>query len=383
MADAGRYHRLQLLLALLALGCSIAYLLAFIVSGAGDGLARWAARITSAQWGQVALVALALGAGHGILTFPLTVIRSFWLPRRFGLLHQPLLAWLGDQLKAALIGGALALAAIEIVYALLALTPLWWLAAAAVFIAAQIALTAVLPIWIVPLFYRLTRLTDDGLRDRLLALARRAGVGAIGVFVADQSRKSRTANAAVVGLGGTRRIILFDTLLAEFTPDEIESVLAHELGHHAHGDMRRGLLVNGALTLVTAWLAALCLEAGGPLLGLTGPADPAGLPWLALVALALGLVQLPLANGFSRRIERQADDFALATTGNPSAFVGAMERLAALNLAERRPSRLKEIFLYSHPSLARRIARAQSVGRGSSPGWDAGRGATADRGGIA
>jgi STE24 endopeptidase len=363
MADADRYHRLQLFLSLLGLGLSIAYVLALIFTDAGHGLARAAARVTTARWGQVALVALALGAGQGVLTLPLKVIRGFWLPRRFGLLHQPLGGWLADQLKAALIGGALGLAAVEIVYALLALTPLWWIAAAAIFIAAQIAMAALVPIWIVPLFYRLTPLADSGLRDRLLALARRAGVAAIGVFVADQSRKSRTANAAVVGLGRTRRIILFDTLLAEFRPEEIESVLAHELGHHAHGDMRRGLLVNSVLTIVTMWLAALGLDLGVALLGLSGPADPAGLPWLALVVTALGLVQLPLANGFSRWIEQQADDFALATTGNARAFIGAMERLGGLNLAERRPSRLKEIFLYSHPALERRIARAERGGR--------------------
>lgn len=363
MADADRYHRLQLFLSLLGLGLSIAYLLALIFTNAGHGVARAAARVTTACWGQVALVALALGAGQGVLTLPLKVIRGFWLPRRFRLLHQPLGGWLADQLKAALIGGALGLAAVEIVYALLALTPLWWIVAAAIFIAAQIAMAALVPIWIVPLFYRLTPLADSGLRDRLLALARRAGVAAIGVFVADQSRKSRTANAAVVGLGRTRRIILFDTLLAEFRPEEIESVLAHELGHHAHGDMRRGLLVNSVLTIVTMWLAALGLDLGVALLGLSGPADPAGLPWLALVVTALGLVQLPLANGFSRWIERQADDFALATTGNARAFIGAMERLGGLNLAERRPSRLKEIFLYSHPALERRIARAERGGR--------------------
>jgi STE24 endopeptidase len=363
MADADRYHRLQLFLSLLGLGLSIAYLLALIFTDAGHGLARAAARVTTARWGQVALVALALGAGQGVLTLPLKVIRGFWLPRRFGLLHQPLGGWLADQLKAALIGGALGLAAVEIVYALLALTPLWWIVAAAIFIAAQIAMAALVPIWIVPLFYRLTPLADSSLRDRLLALARRAGVAAIGVFVADQSRKSRTANAAVVGLGRTRRIILFDTLLAEFRPEEIESVLAHELGHHAHGDMRRGLLVNSVLTIVTMWLAALGLDLGVALVGLSGPADPAGLPWLALVVTALGLVQLPLANGFSRWIEQQADDFALATTGNARAFIGAMERLGGLNLAERRPSRLKEIFLYSHPALERRIARAERGGR--------------------
>ena len=364
MPDAARYHRLQLVLTLLGLGLSAAYLLALVLSGAGQVLAGWAARVSSARVVQIALIALALGAGHTALTLAPKLIRGFWLPRRFGLLHQPLGGWLADQLKAALIGGALGLAAIEIVYALLAVTPFWWLIAAAVFIAAEIVMIAVLPIWIVPLFYRLTPLADGGLRDRLLALARRAGVAAIGVFVADQSRKSRTANAAVVGLGRTRRIILFDTLLAEFSPDEIESVLAHELGHHAHGDVRRGLLLNGALTLVTAWLAGLGLGLGITVLGLSGPGDPAGLPWLALVALAIGLIQLPLTNGFSRWIERQADDFALATTGNAAAFVGAMERLAGLNLAERRPGRLKEIFLYSHPALDRRIARAESVRRG-------------------
>src|SRR6266850_662655 len=298
MADAARYHRLQLLLTLLGLGVSLAYLLAVLVMGGGHAAAHWAARVTAARWGQVALVALLLGAGHGALGLPITLVRGYWLPRRFGLLHQPLRGWLADRLKAMLIGGALGLAAVELVYALLELTPLWWLVAAAVFLAAQVAMTAVLPVWIVPLFYRMAPLADDGLRERLLALARRAGVAAIGVFVADQSRKSRTANAAVVGLAG--------------------------------------------------------------------PADPAGLPWLALVALALGLVQLPLGNGFSRWIERQADDFALATTGNSPAFVGAMERLARLNLAERQPNRLKEIVLYSHPALERRIARA--------------RGATMDRG---
>src|SRR5207245_862896 len=152
----------------------------------------------------------------------------------------------------------------------------------------------------------------------LLALARRAGVTAIGVFVADQSRKSRTANAAVVGLGRTRRIILFDTLLAEFSPEEIESVLAHELGHHAHGDMRRGLLVNGALTLVTAWLAAFALDAGVGMLGLAGPADPAGLPWLALVALVArkqGLGVPGAYDGIRARLVQDAGFPAVYMTG--------------------------------------------------------------------
>jgi len=362
MPDAGRYHRLQLLFALAGLAITVAYLLALLSTGGAHALGRGAAALTDRAAGRVALVAAALALGHRALTLPVAWARGFWLPRRFGLLHQPLGAWLVERAKAALLAGALGLVAIEVIYALLAVTRLWWLAAAGVFFAGYVLLAAVVPVAVLPLFYRQVPLADAALRERLLALAHRAGVPAIGVFVADQSRKSRTANAAVVGLGPTRRIVLFDTLLARFTPDEIESVLAHELGHHVHGDVRRSLAAQGVLTLLTFGLADVLVRMAVAPLGLAGPADPAGMPWLALVLLALGLAALPLANGFSRRLERQADDFAVATTGNVAAFVGAMERLGELNLAERRPHRLEEFVLYSHPALERRIARAARGG---------------------
>ena len=134
-----------------------------------------------------------------------------------------------------------------------------------------------------------------------------------GVFVVDQSRKSRTANAAVTGLGRTRRILLFDTLLDQFTAEEIEAVLAHELAHQLHGDIRRGLLVQGALTLVTFWIADLALRWGVGWLGLAGPADIAGLPLFGLILVLVSLAALPVANGWSRRVEWQADRFALET----------------------------------------------------------------------
>src|SRR3989475_6740288 len=222
-----------------------------------------------------------------------------------------------------------------------------------------VVVAVVVPVWIVPLFYRLTPLADEALRARLLALAARVGAPAIGVWVADQSRKSRTANAAVVGLGGTRRILLFDTMLT-FEPREVEAVLAHELGHHVHHDMWRGLAVQGALTLVSFAIASAALTAGVRWWSLHDIADPAGLPWLALVVGAVGFVAVPLANAYSRWIERRADDFALRITGDPESFIGAMERLAGLNLAERRPHRLKELVLYSHPAIDPRIARARA-----------------------
>lgn len=364
MTDSGaatRYHRLQLWLAIVRLSLTVTVLVAVLATGAGRALAQAAADLVASPAAQVAIVAVVLGGAHALLTLPLAFVAGFALPRRFGLLHQPFGSWLLDRAKAAALGGAIALAAVEALYALLRATALWWLFMAALAFVFAIALTAVLPVWVLPLFHRLTPLADDALRARLLALAGRAGVPALGVWVADQSRKSRTANAAVIGLGRTRRILLYDTLTTSFRPEEIEAVLAHELGHHVHGDLRRGLLVQGALSVGMFWLADHALRAGVGLWDLAGPADPAGLAWLTLVMLGLGLVTAPLANGFSRLLERQADDFALALTRDPGGFIGAMERLAVLNLAERRPHRLKELMLYSHPALDRRIARARAA----------------------
>jgi STE24 endopeptidase len=358
-ARARVYHRRQLALSLLGLVLSVAYLLLLIETRAAAHLARFVARWTTTWWLELAVAVIVLAGAYRLLTLPLQWLGGYWLPRRYGLLHQSLRRWLWDAAKAALLGAALGLLAVLTVYALLRVTPWWWLWGAAIFLAGYTLLALVAPIWLVPLFYRLTPLPDGDLRARLLALARRVGVPVTGVFVVDQSRKSRTANAAVTGLGRTRRILLFDTLLDQFTAEEIEAVLAHELAHQLHGDIRRGLLVQGALTLVTFWIADRALRGGAGWLGLTGPADIAGLPLFGLILVLVSLAALPVANGWSRRVEWQADRFALETIPDPRAFIGSMERLATLNLAEREPHRLEELFLYSHPAIERRIAHAR------------------------
>jgi Zn-dependent protease with chaperone function len=357
--DARRYHRIRFWLSLLGLGLGVGYLAALLATGAAGRLAAAAAAWTPRPWLQLAIVLAAFAAGWRLLTLPLAWLGSFWLPRRFGLLHQSFGRWAWDAVKAAAIGGTLALAGAELAYGLLRLTSWWWLLSALAFFGASVLLTLVAPIWLLPLFYRLVPLPEGPLRTRLIGLAARTGVPVLGVWVGDQSRKSRTANAAVIGLGRTRRIILFDTLLHEFTEDEVEAVLAHELAHHAHADMWRGLAVHGVVTLATFWLADRALAVGAARLGLAGPADLAGLPLLGLIVLGVGLVALPLTNGWSRHVERQADDFAVRALGRAEAFVGAMERLARLNLAERDPHPLKEALLYSHPAVGRRIARAR------------------------
>jgi STE24 endopeptidase len=358
-ADARTYHRTRLRLGVLGFLVGAAYLAAVLAGGVAGALARTLEEWP--WWAQVAAITAILAGGHRVLTAPLAWLRGWWLPRRYGLLHQTPAAWLADQAKGAALGAGFGLAAVLLVYALLrALPAWWWLAASGSFLVLYVGLAIVLPVWIVPLFYRMTPLADEALRTRLLALAERVGVPAIGVWVVDQSRKSRTANAAVLGLGRTRRILLFDTIL-DFEPRELEAVLAHELGHHARHDVWRALAVQTALTVTGFAIAHAALPRGVTWWGLRDIADPAGLPWLAVVVAVVGLVTLPLTNGYSRRVERHADDFALRVTGDVEGFVGAMERLAAQNLAERRPHRLKELFLYTHPAIERRIARARAL----------------------
>ncbi len=362
---ARRYHRRQFALALADLAVGGAMLAWWSGSGAAVRLVAFLETHLQSPAALVAAMVLVIGAAQVLLTFPLDLLAGFVLPRRAGLLAQGIGGWLADRVKGVAIGGVLGLLTVEIVYALLRVDPdWWWLWAAAVLAAGTVLLAAVVPIWLVPLFYRLTPLQDPALRGRILDLAGRMNVRAAEVAVADFSRKGRVANAAVVGLGRTRRILVSDTLVSGFPPEEVEVVLAHELGHHAKRHIAKGLLVQGVLILAGLWIADRAFRAGGSLLGLSGPADPAGVPFLLLVLTALGFLVTPIVAAWSRRLEREADRVALEVTRTPDAFVAAMERLGQLNMAERQPGRLRELLFATHPSLEARIAAGRAAGAG-------------------
>ena len=200
------------------------------------------------------------------------------------------------------------------------------------------------------------------MRDRLIALARAQGVKAIGVYVWGLGEKTRKANAALVGLGRTRRILLSDTLLAEYSDEEIEVILAHELAHHVHHDLWKAIAFEALLVLVAAWTADFVRRAVGPLFGFSGPQDLGAMPLHLLGAAFVSVLALPLMNALSRANERSADRFALQLTARPAAFISAMKRLAAQNLAEPRPSLLVRVLFYTHPPVEERIAEAHKSG---------------------
>jgi STE24 endopeptidase len=342
---SARYHRLKRRASLLSL-CGSAALLAALLF----------ARPVLPVWAYVLLFAVL----HEIVTLPVAVFRGHVLDRRYELSSEPFLTWLRDHLKGFAIGLVLMLLAAEVVYALIAWNERWWwLAAAAAGAAATVLLVRLAPVLLLPLFFKFTPLTRGELSTRLLDLSRRAGVRVLGVYEWGLGAKTRRANAALVGTGGTRRILLSDTLLAEYTDDEIEVILAHELAHHVHGDIAKGLALEFLLLLASGYAAARAISLAWQPLGLRGVGDPAGLPVLALAAGAVMLAATPLVNAFSRLNERRADRFALDLTRRHDAFVTAMRRLGVQNLAEESPSRASVWLFHSHPPIAERIAAAR------------------------
>jgi STE24 endopeptidase len=292
---------------------------------------------------------------------PLAFYGGYVVERRYGLATETIRRWAADQAKSFGVGLLFGGAAAALVYFVIRQSPdWWWLGAGALFAALIVGLTNVAPVLLLPLFYRVKPLGNQALRARLLALADRSGAKVLGAYEWGLGEKTRKANAALAGLGATRRILVSDTMLAEYSDDEIEVVLAHELAHHVHGDIWKGIVFETVLILCGFYVAAGLLSEFGGRAGLRDVADPAGLPLLLLAAGAVSLVAAPVAHAVSRAHERRADRFALDLTRNPAAFISAMRRLAAQNLAEERPPKLVEWLFYSHPPIRERIAAAQA-----------------------
>ena len=284
------------------------------------------------------------------------------LEHRYGLSNQTLGRWTWERAKGLAIGLPLGLGAILLVYwTLETFGMLWWLPAGVAFALVSVILARLAPLVIIPLFYRLTPLESGALKDRLEVLCRNAGVAIRGIMAFNLSKNTRKANAAFTGMGASRRILLGDTLLENFTEEEIETVVAHELGHSVHRHVPRGIATGVLLSLGglagSAFLYRWSLET----MGFSGLTDLAALPLLALWISLIASITAPLGNLQSRRHEREADRYAVHATGKKAAFIGALRKLQHSNLADPAPHPLVEVLFYSHPPMAKRIAMAEAL----------------------
>lgn len=292
---------------------------------------------------------------------------GFRLERGFKLSNQKLSSWAWDQVKEFLVGLVLGGIVVELLYFTIRQWPQhWWLLAWSLFMGLFILLAQLAPVVLFPIFYKFEPLENEELRRRLVVLSERAGTRVRGIYRWKLSEKSKKANAALTGLGRTRRIILADTLLDNYTPDEIEAVLAHELGHHVHRHILKSIFVQAAITLFGFWAANWTLHYAVDQHMFEELSDFANLPLLALVSVVLSFVLMPAMNAFSRFNERQADRYAFESTASVEPFISSMNKLADQNLAERAPSKWVEALFHSHPSISRRLAAAEEWGRTQS-----------------
>lgn len=375
---AARYHRLKRRAGLVASAWQGGFLAILLASGATGAirdaavglasvLGSWEALVVSVY---VAVVVLALEAG----TLPMAFYSSYVLEKRYGLSVEGRSQWLRQHSRAAALGLAFTLVASIFVYETLRRWPgWWWLISAGAYSLVLVVLTAVAPLALLPLFYRVTPLSHGGLEGRLRALAERAGVANLRFFRLALSARTRKVNAAFAGVGRSRRVLLSDRLIDEYSADEVAAIVAHEIGHNVAHDVWRGVGLEIVTGLVAALVAHAALRSFSASTGLTHPADVAGLPLLALAVGAVWMAASPLACALSRSAERRADSFALGMA-DPSAYASALRRMAGHNLSEPHPSRLVQMFYHTHPPVEERIAAAERAARAAvcqGEGWRA------------
>jgi STE24 endopeptidase len=365
-AEVKGYERQKLTVTILSLLLNLTAL-AFLALVAGP----WVDRTLRPWTGTSPLVRLIVfGPTYGILLemfqLPLSFYGSFLLEHRYGLSTQTLAGWVWQRLKAYLLGGILGLMLLMGLYALLWYSgPWWWLWATAGWLAVALLLMRILPVVILPIFYRVTRLDDQTLLERLQRLARGTGLAIEGVYRLELSSETRKGNAALAGLGHTRRVLLGDTLLQELTPEEIEVVFAHEVGHHVHRHLVKRIAGSVVTVAVGFWLADVVLRHGAAALGYPGGdlayQDPAALPLLMLVLTVFGRVLGPLDNAVSRFFERQCDRYALQRTRLPGAYRSAFLKLARMNKVDPDPHPVVVWLFEDHPPIRERLAMADVV----------------------
>ena len=340
----------------------LAVLAVLVFTPTSAALRTLAVRLTPAHPAvAVAIYIALLTAAFEIVTLPLGFYAGFVREHAFGLSTQTAGAWLLDRLKGAAISLALAVPLGSLLALLWRRYPGRWVLPAWVLGGlAVILLVALAPVVIDPLFNTIRPLPDPALKGRVLTLADRAGIAVEQVYEADASRRTKKGNAYFTGLGATKRIVLYDNLVARSDPDAVELVLAHEMGHWKHAHIWKGIGLTLVGMAVLLWCGAhvLAWAAERRAFHLAGPADVAGLPLFLLALFVLNLVGLPIQNVVSRHFERQADWTSLELTGNPAAFIRAEVDLARSNLADLTPPRPLVWLLYTHPPVAERIRMA-------------------------
>ena len=365
LAEAKQYGRRQLFCDVADIAIDLGFLavMTFVLARPDGPLVQWISGIGSVQTVQLGVLFLVLvGLGMAV-SFPLSYYAGHVLEHRFGLARQSLARWLWRYAKARLLGVGIGLPLIVGLYWIIWLTGgWWWLVAAAAFFFVTVLLGQLAPVLILPLFYKIEPLADEDLQMRISRLAAGTGLSIEGTYRIKLSDQTVKANAMLAGLGRTRRVLLGDTLLDQFTGDEIEVILAHEIGHHVFHHIRKmilaGIVYSAAGFWVCDFLLAGCIEGFD---GRYSQMPVHALPLVMLILTAFAMLLEPLQNLISRRYERQSDRYALQRTGLHDAYRAAFRKLAKMNKDDPDPHWLDVLLFHSHPPITERLAMAEET----------------------
>ena len=356
-------------LSLVQLGATLVLLVVLLLGGSVR-VRSWVLALSLPTWAAGSVFLMVLYGGWISLGLPFAYVGGYRWEREFGLSNQSPRSWVADRAKGFALGlGAIVLAGDVLLWLLASVPESWWLAAWALGLFASLVLGFLAPVLLAPLFFRYRPLQDPALRARFQALAVRARVPVVGVYEMIASAKTSRSNAAVMGFGRTRRVVVTDTMLRDYVPAEIEAVLAHELAHQKFRDPIKGIVLGAGVSFLMFSIAARAYAATWAAFGFTSLHDIAALPLLALYSGVVSGALVPAELAWSRRRETRADRFSLEITRNPSAFGAAMVKLHDRNLGVADPKVWEKWLFYSHPPGKERVELARAfASSGSAPG---------------
>lgn len=303
-----------------------------------------------------------LGIILSILFFPANFYTEFLLEHKYNLSNQTFFTWIWENFKSTMVGSIIGIPILMIFYYIMEnYGNLWWLPFAFLLFIVTVILSKVLPIIILPIFYKLTPIEDEDLKQRILVLSDSVNMKIDNVFQFNLSKNTKKANAAFTGLGKTKKILLGDTLTNEFSNDEIETVIAHELGHYKHKHLITNIVVSTVSSFLTFYLLSVLYQFSIGWLGFKEITEIAALPLLVLWGMLIGLIQTPLLNILSRKHEYQADEYAVKTTNKKDIFIDTLTKLTEKNMGDKEPHPFVEWFFYSHPSIKKRVAYIKDI----------------------
>lgn len=357
-----RYNKTKRTLEIAGVVLNLAILIWILFSGTTHRLKELALSYTNNYWLALLMYLILFGLIFEVLTLPLDFYNGYTIEHRYRLSNQTVADWIKDCIKELSLSLTLGIPVCIIIYYLLRTYPdIWWIFFAIIFIIFIVILARLTPVIILPLFFKFKPLADEEIANALEAIARKTGVKVKGVFEWGLGKKTKKANAGLVGLGGTRRIIIADTLLKDFSKEEIEAVFAHELGHYVKAHIWRLMSVQSIIIIFSFFLIDSAIKRTLVYFGFIDVGDFANLPLIILILTLVGLLALPLINSYSRNLEKEADRFSIKLVNNPDAFISSMEKLARQNLADTEPNPIVEFIFYSHPSVKKRIGMARDI----------------------